>query len=111
MGQAIADIVRQSCIRRLSAGCVPGFRAARDRGARPRPDAARSIAVPKSLDLVRLLGFGNRRKAQNLPRLLPEDVADEVVFMQPLHDDDDGAVALVVEPAVEGMVVPIVGGL
>ena len=31
--------------------------------------------------------------------------------MQPLHDDDDGAMALVVEPAVEGMVVPLVGGL
>jgi len=71
-------------------------------------EASRS---PNRLDLVRLLGFGNRRKAQNLPGLLREDVADEVVFVQPLHDDDDGAVPLVVEPAVEGMVVPIVGGL
>ena len=31
--------------------------------------------------------------------------------MQPLHDDDDGAMPLVVEPAVEGVVEPLVGGL
>ena len=43
--------------------------------------------------------------------LLRQDVADEVVLVQPLHDDDDGAVPLVVEPAVEGVVVPLVGGL
>src|SRR6202030_740740 len=34
----------------------------------------------------------------------------EVVLVQPLHDDDDGAVALVIEPAVKGVVVPLVGG-
>jgi hypothetical protein len=27
---------------------------------------------------------------------VPEDVADEIVFVQPLHDNDDGAVPLVI---------------
>src|SRR3981189_1217767 len=45
------------------------------------------------------------------PRLLPEHVADEVVLVQPLHDDDDAPSALVVEPAVEGVGVPIIGGI
>jgi hypothetical protein len=31
--------------------------------------------------------------------------------VEPLHDDDDGATALVVEPAVEGMDEPLVAGL
>ena len=36
-------------------------------------------------------------------------MADEVVSVQPLHDDDDAAVALVVEPAIERVVKPFVG--
>jgi hypothetical protein len=40
-----------------------------------------------------------------------KDVADEVVLVQPLHDDDDGAVPLVVEPAVEDIEEPLVAGL
>src|SRR5207248_889910 len=71
-------------------------------------EASRS---PDRLDLVRPVGFGDRRKAQDFPVLLAEDVADEVVFVQPLHDDDDGAALLIVLPAVEGVVVPLVGGL
>ena len=59
---------------------------------------------------MRLVGLGDRRKAQDLPTFLRKDVTDEVVFVQPLHDDHDGAMALVVEPAVEGVVVPLVGG-
>jgi hypothetical protein len=60
---------------------------------------------------VLLIGFGDRRKAQEFPGLLAEDVADQVVFVQPLHDDDDGAMPLVVEPAVQGMIEPLIGGL
>ena len=70
-----------------------------------------ALRPPDRRDLVHLLGFGDRRKAHHLPRLLPEHVADEVVLVQPLHDDDDGPRALVVEPAVEGVGVPLVGGL
>src|ERR1700746_1046721 len=72
------------------------------------PEAARS---PDRLDAVHLVGFGDRREAQNLPRLLREHVADEVVLVQPLHDQDDRAVALVVEPAVKGVDEPLVAGL
>src|SRR6266576_6947500 len=35
-------------------------------------------------------------------------MADEVILMQPLHDYDDRAPLLVVEPRQEGMVIPIV---
>ena len=56
-----------------------------------------------------LVVFGDRREAHDFPRLLREDMADEVVLVQPLHDDDNGAVALVVEPAIEGVVKPLVG--
>jgi hypothetical protein len=38
-------------------------------------------------------------------------MADQIVFLQALHDDDDGAVPLVVLPAVESVVEPVVGGL
>ena len=34
---------------------------------------------PDRLDFVDLVGFSDRRKAQDLPRLLRENVADEVV--------------------------------
>ena len=46
-----------------------------------------------------------------MPLLLRENTADQVVLVQPLHDDDDGAVPLVVEPAVESMDEPLVAGL
>ena len=58
--------------------------------------------------LLVLLGDG--RETEDLPRLLAKDVADEVIFMQPLHDDDDGAMPLVILPAVESVVEPFVAG-
>src|SRR6202041_3828365 len=73
--------------------------------------ASKPSRSPDRLDLVHFVRFGDRRKAQNLPRLLLEDVADEVVFVQPLHDQDDGTTALVVLTAVESVIVPLVGGL
>ena len=60
---------------------------------------------------MHLVGFGDRRKAHHLPWLLAEHVADEVVLVQALHDDDDAATAFVVEPAVESVEVPFVGGV
>jgi len=66
---------------------------------------------PDRLDRVHLVGFGDRWKAEDFPRLLAENVADEVVLVQPLHDDDDRATAFVVEPAVEGVEKPLVAGL
>src|SRR5271155_1988739 len=38
-------------------------------------------------------------------------MADEVVLVQPLHDNYNSATALVVEPAVEGVDEPVVGGV
>jgi hypothetical protein len=35
-------------------------------------------------------------------------MADEIVFVQPVHDHHDGARQLIVQPAVEGMVVALV---
>ena len=66
---------------------------------------------PDRLDRVHLVGFGDRWEAHNLPWLLAEHVADEVVLVQPLHDDDDAATAFVIEPAVESVEVPLVGGV
>src|SRR5882757_5298023 len=88
---------------RISSGSRP-----RCKASLPAPKASRS---PDGLDLVHLVSFGDRRKAENLPGFLREDVADGIVFVQPLHDHDDGTTALVVLPAVESVIVPLVGGL
>ena len=37
-------------------------------------------------------------------------MADEVVFVQPLHDDDNRTRPLVIEPAVKGVGVPVIRG-
>ena len=58
--------------------------------------AGKASRFQDRLDLVSFICLGNRRKAQNLPGLLPKDVADEVVFVKPLHNDDNGTVPLVV---------------
>ncbi len=44
----------------------------------PTLEASRS---PDRFDLVDLVRFGDRRKANDLPRLLAEHVTDEVVFV------------------------------
>src|SRR5438132_2786836 len=70
-----------------------------------------ALRSPDRLDLIHLVGFSDRWKAHHLPRLLPEHVADEVVLLLPLHDDDDGATAFVVEPTVESVEEPLIGGV
>ena len=67
--------------------------------------------TPEGLDRMHLVFFGDCRERHDLPWLLATHMADQVVFVQALHDDDDGAAPLVVEPAVEGMAEPVVGGL
>ena len=49
-------------------------------------------------------------KRDDLPPFLLQDMADEIVFVQPLHDDDDRALGLVVEARIERAVEPFVGG-
>jgi hypothetical protein len=38
-------------------------------------------------------------------------VTDTIIFVQPVHDQDDGARPVVVQAAVDGVIIPIVGGL
>ena len=45
--------------------------------------ASEALRSPDRLDRVHLVGFGDRRKAEDLPRLLTESVAGEVVLVQP----------------------------
>src|SRR5882724_2436562 len=48
--------------------------------------AGEALPSPDRLDRVHLVGFGDRREAEDLPRLLAEHVADQVVLVQALHD-------------------------
>ena len=50
--------------------------------------------------------LGDGRETQQPPASLLHNVPDQVVLMQPLHDDDDAARILIIEPAVQGVVVP-----
>jgi hypothetical protein len=75
-------------IRRMRSRVSSGLRS----GCSASPPAAPEVApAADRLDLVHLVGFGRGREAENLPRLLRENMADEVVLVQPLHDDDDRA--------------------
>jgi hypothetical protein len=60
------------------------------------------------VDQLGLVVLGDCREAHDVPRLLRQHVAGEIVLVQPVHDQDDGARELVVEPAVERVVVPFV---
>ena len=60
---------------------------------------------------MQLVVLGDRRKAHDLPRLLRQHMAGEIVLVQPVHDQHDRTRELVVESAVEGVVVPFVGRL
>ena len=73
--------------------------------------AAEGLPSEHRLDPVRLVAIGNRREPHDLPRFLPLHVARKIVLVQPVHDQHDRTRELVVEPAVEGVVVPLVGGL
>ena len=74
------------------------------------PRALEAPRSPDGFDPMHLIGFGDRWKAQDIPRLLGQYVADKIVLVQPLHDDDDGAMPFVVQAAVERVVKPPVGG-
>jgi hypothetical protein len=64
---------------------------------------------PDRLGEQHLVDLGDRRKADDLPIFLGQHLAHQIVLVQAVHDHDDGARDLVVEPAVEGMVEPLVG--
>src|SRR5262249_8250430 len=64
-----------------------------------------------ALDDKGLVLLGNRRERQDLPVTLLENMANQIVLVQPLHDDDDAALGLVVEAANQTVVVPLIGGI
>ena len=57
-----------------------------------------------------LIVLGDRRKAHDLPIFLRQHVADQILLVQAVHDHHDGPRELVVKPAVESVVVPVVRG-
>ena len=60
---------------------------------------------------VGLVVLDDRRKAHDLPILLRQHVAREIVFVQPVHDQDDRPRPGVVQAAVKRVVEPVVGRL
>ena len=72
------------------------------------PPAGEILRPQHRIDDLGLVVLGDPRETHDLPRLLRQHVADEIAFVQPVHDQDDGARELVVQSAVEGVVVPVV---
>src|SRR5580704_18282906 len=60
---------------------------------------------------VGFLFFGDGWQSYMFPLLLLQDMADQIVLVQALHKNDDAAGALVIEPSVKGVIVPVVGRL
>ena len=58
-------------------------------------------------DLNALRSLGDGRQIQMHPFLLIEDMADQVIDVETLHDDDDDVVDLAVQPRVQRTVVPL----
>ena len=50
----------------------------------------------------------NGGKLEDFPATLPHNVADHVVFVQALHNNDDAAGHLAVQAAVKRMLIPLV---
>jgi hypothetical protein len=69
---------------------------------------AKGLLPEHRFDPVQLVIIGDCREVHHLPRLLLQYMAGEVVLVQAVHDQHDGAPELVVEAAVEGVVVPLV---
>jgi hypothetical protein len=72
----------------------------------PENTAAERCAV-----FVLLIFFRNRREPHHLPVFLAEHMANQVVLVEPLLDNDDRGCALVVLAAEQRVVVPIIGAL
>jgi hypothetical protein len=73
--------------------------------------AAEGLPSEHGLDSVPFVLLGDRRQAHNLPLLLRQYMARQVVLVQPVHDQDDRTRKLVVQSAAERVVVPLVGRL
>src|SRR5271170_7474554 len=89
-----------SCLERLSLG-MKSFASATLK-------TARSIRCSNQMDFV---FFSDSRKSDHLPRFQTENMADEIVLMQSLHDDYDAAVPFIVEATVQTVCEPLIDGL
>jgi hypothetical protein len=58
-----------------------------------------SVAVVTGFDDVSFVFLGDGGKLYMLPVFVLENVPDEIVVVQALHDNDDATGTLVVEPA------------
>jgi len=68
------------------------------------------LSAERPLGDMPLVLLGDRRERDDVPSFPLEDMADEVVLVQALHDDDDHAAGLVVEAGIERAVKPFVAG-
>jgi len=51
--------------------------------------------------------FRDRRKVQMCPTSLLEEMTDQIIWVEPLHDHNDRALGLVVEPRQQRVRVPL----
>ena len=81
-------------------------------GCKTSPALRRKDCRPNTVsNSVPFVLLGDRRQAHNLPLLLRQYMARQVVLVQPVHDQDDRTRKLVVQSAAERVVVPLVGRL
>jgi len=73
--------------------------------------ALKATPPQRAVDEDRLVLLGDRRQTDDLPVLLRQHVANQIVLVQPVHDQHDRTLLLVVQPAVEHVVEPFVGAL
>ena len=59
-------------------------------------------------DPQRLLLDGDRRQGKYIELTLLRQITREVILVQTLHDDDDGARLFIIQPAVQRLVMPVV---
>ncbi len=73
--------------------------------------ALEQTPAERAFDLVDFIRFSDRCERQYLPVFLLDDMTHQVILMQPLHNDDDRAPLLVVEPRQERVVIPFIDRL
>lgn len=77
-------------------------------GACPAPEW---MFAQRALDQEFAVFLGDCRQGEDLPWLLLENMADKIVLMQPLHNDDNATGGLIIETAQQRMIVPLVDAL
>jgi hypothetical protein len=55
---------------------------------------------------VSLVDFGDGGETSMIPGLLFEDMADQVILVEALHNSNDAALLLVVQPAKQSVIEP-----